>query len=97
MTELQFLLDLLLEHKLTVATKKIIKDRIKYVEDGIHKPSSIAATPQRFEQSNTSKVVPIETIAQTPAAAAALADRQKSIAIAASGTFEPGRTSPRKF
>ena len=38
-----------------------------------------------------------DQIAQTPAAAAALAARNEAIRIAVSGKEEKGRTSPRKF
>ena len=41
--------------------------------------------------------VPVEQIAQTPATAQALADRQALINASMSGKTEPGRTSPRKI
>lgn len=41
--------------------------------------------------------VPLEQIAQTPAAAAAMAARAEAIRIAASGKEEKGRTAPRKY
>ena len=40
---------------------------------------------------------PVVVIAQTPAATAALADRQAAVAAQISGKPEKGRTSPRKF
>ena len=41
--------------------------------------------------------VPIEAIAQTPATAAAMQERQQAINASLSGKVEPGRTSPRKI
>ena len=132
MTELRFLIHLLLEHKLPTETKKLIADRISQVETNLNAgPRSVQFTPgtiatyqrplptaqapstqrildaiqedsQTPEQLNQQidRVVnaPNPTvIAQTPAAAAALAARQEAIRIATSGKEEKGRTAPRKF
>jgi hypothetical protein len=67
-TELSFLLDLLLNHKLTLPTKNYIKDRIAEVESGYSAPAR-QARPVQAQVS-----VPVE--AQNPAVQAALAQRQ---------------------
>lgn len=148
MTELSFLLELLLNHKLPQATKKAVTERVKEVEQGLstthmhvqdtsgfttaqisaqrtlqaipphlvgQAPSTIAAmmrngfTPEgqpavvtntvefRGVQVQPPEPQPVAVIAQTPAAAAAIADRQNAISQAISGKPEKGRTSPRKF
>jgi len=118
MTELSFLLDLLMNHKLQKATKDLIAARIKEVElrytaraapspaqyqsagstqlpfASLQTPSTLAAMARNGFQETT---VPVEAIAQTPAAAAALASRKQAIQIAMSDVPEKGRTSPRKF
>lgn len=46
MTELSFLLDILLNHKLQKATKELIMARIKEVEEGLtHKPQIYSPVP----------------------------------------------------
>ena len=112
-SELQFLIDLLLNHKLGPSTKKIVADRIGEVEQSLrdrplhnmqpsmqHRaPTGQAASTQRILDSIASEAppIPVEAIAQTPATAAALAARQATIAQALSNKPEPGRASPRKF
>lgn len=133
MSELSFLLELLLNHKLSKATKDLIQSRIKEVEASLHTstptqvraptptsslspmpgvhsnqapstqamlakyPDLAAKTPPSLPISHTKEpaVVPVEEIAQTPAAAKALADR--AAAIASAGKTLPGLSSPRKF
>lgn len=117
MSELSFLLSLLLEHKLPKLTKLAITDRIKEIEGrqpvqtsgfmqhSQQRPPKTAQSPstQRILDEMAAEgnpaLTPIEmpAIAQTPAAAAALAARQEAINIAVSGREEKGRTSPRKF
>ncbi len=123
MTELSFLLELLLEHKLGKPTKDAIKERIKKIEafpswtppinQTSMRPTKTAQSPstQRIldEMANEGHVLSPEpqaiheapgmpvVIAQTPAAAAALAQRNEAIRIATSGKEEKGRSSPRKF
>ena len=147
MTELSFLVDLLLNHKLAKATREAVAARIKEVETrmasqqqmpapaqvrntfevrGIQAPAvpahlqgqsaSTIAAMMRQEANGTPvaplvpmpepivdpatppmAAVPVTIIAQTPATAAALADRQNAIAQQISGKPEKGRTSPRKF
>lgn len=133
MTELTFLLDLLLNHKLPMATKVAVTERIKEVEARLAQgysiprnadprpniaavpahlanqaPSTIAAMmkhPDLVAQMSPTigiapqepSVAPVQVIAQTPAAQAALNARQEAINGALSGKPEKGRTSPRKF
>lgn len=139
MSELSFLLELLLNHKLPKATKEVVVGRIKEIEASpVNRPNpwlAVAAQAQKppktaqsqstqrilDEMANEGMVMPIEPqhftakdqlnvmvgsgeqasiptqIAQTPAAAAALAQRNEAIRIAVSGREEKGRTSPRKF
>lgn len=113
MTELAFLLDLLLNHRLPAATKAAISERLKEVEKTLAPNPRVAAVqavmPQLANQAPSTiaalmkhpdlmeKAVPVEAIAQTPATAAALASREQAIQQAMSGKVEKGRTSPRKF
>src|ERR1700676_3462160 len=98
MTELQFLIDLLLNHKLSPGTKKLVAERIGTVEASFNKPTApqhfmtpFPSRPSPLAQSPSTQrildemameqpviIAPIPTaIAQTPAAAAALAQRQE--------------------
>ncbi len=136
MSELSFLLELLLEHKLPKVTKDAIKERIKTLQipstTTIHTSGYIAPVqrpPKTAQSPSTQKILeemaaeggapvggfpqgggfppvpmiePSESvapaqIAQTPAAMAALAQRNEAIRIATSGKEEKGRSSPRKF
>lgn len=134
MTELTFLLDLLLNHKLPQATKKAVTERVREVEATLtapvprgldsriglaslgaqnipphlanQAPSTIAAmmrnglaneAPTIGIVAQQPSVEPVQVIAQTPAAAAAMNARQEAINSAMSGKPEKGRTSPRKF
>lgn len=103
MTELSFLLDLFLNDEVPKTIKELIAKRIKDVEEGF-RGSSIPApalTDPRYNVKHPvipdSSPVPPDQIAQTPAAAAAMAARAQVIAQAQSGVIEKGRTSPRKF
>jgi hypothetical protein len=113
MTELSFLLELLLTHKLAKGTKEAITNRIKEIEtrhivftqpafpqQSIRQPRTAqAASTQRIldEMALEPQPAPPEQVAQSPAAAMALAARQEAINIALSGKEEKGRSSPRKF
>ena len=93
MTELSFLLELFLNHKLPKATKTAITERIATIQTHTQAPmlsrQGIAAT---------APTGPIVTqVAQTPAAAEAVAARERAIQAAMSDKPEQGRTSPRKF
>ena len=111
MSELSFLIELLLNHKIPKKTKDLIKDRISLIES--HRPQSQAIRPQIplqapsmqrsiEEMENGAIHIPQPPIATSPGAAQALQKRQQLIDQAArSGPFgghpEPGRTSPKKF
>lgn len=135
MTELSFLVSLLLDHKLPKLTQKAVADRIKEVEATMapaapsarpysvqaaptvipahlvgQSPSTIAAMMKHEAQGAPPLVpipaaeapAPVTAIAQTPAAQAALMERQQMIAAATlggpfTGKPERGRNSPRKF
>ena len=112
-TELTFLLTLLLEHKLTQPTKKLITERIKVVEAQYNaqpqQPVKRIAPSGPVQSPSTQAMLdrdgPITTpqiVAQTPETAQALVKRQQVIQAAANADPfgskpEPGRTSPRKF
>jgi hypothetical protein len=109
MTELSFLLSLLLDQKLNREVKGLIKERIKEIETaprvGVSTTRAISPTGQSAstqkildEMAEEGKSLPIPVhIAQTPQAAMALASRQQAISQAISGQPEKGRTQPRKF
>jgi hypothetical protein len=104
MSELGFLLELFLNHKLPRITKALIAERIKEVEIAAR-----TVTPQPRISSNISAQAPstqaalmrqdpVEVIAHTSATANALASRQQAINDSISGkrmATESGR--PRKF
>jgi len=110
MTELSFLLSLLLDQQLNKTVKGLIKERIKEIEGtsanrpiilkSSHLVTNQSPSTQKIldEMAAEGKALPIpEHIAQTPQAAQALASRAQAIAQATSGVSEPGRRSPRKF
>ena len=106
MTELQFLIDLLLNHKLSAKTKQAVADRIGEVESkyAFQTPRSLqpavqAPSMQKVLDEMEALNPPQPT---TQAAAQALQARADVIRKAASADPfrskpEPGRTSPRKF
>lgn len=123
-SELSFLIDLLMNHKLQKVTKDLIAQRIRDVESvysvtKVHipiaaqvplppnlrnqAPSTLAAMARHgdipTQESHTPPTAPaaVEVIAQTPAAAQAMALRQQAIAQSLSGKPEKGATSPRKW
>lgn len=111
MTELSFLLDLFMNHKLSKPTKQVIADRIQEVASKVEyasggrvnltkqAPSTIAAMARHGDEANPPMppIEPVAQIAQTPATAAALQSRKQAIAQALSGKVEKGQTSPRKW
>lgn len=105
MTELSFLLDLLLNDKLSIIVKRKLTDRIKEIELRMI-PSSVSVVPKMAQAPSTQKILdemamhPLPTDPPQPqnaATAQALNSRQEAIRIAASGKPEVNRSSPRKF
>lgn len=94
MTELSFLLELLLNHELQKITKEAITERIKVIEQNYtpttHRPTVASPMP-----TSGMPPVPPQAIAQTPEAAKAIADLQNMRSEALNGS--PGRTAPRKL
>lgn len=112
MTELSFLLELLLNHKLPKKTKDTIKTRIDEIQMSTHinnRPVRIAGIQQApsmqkaIEELEAEKLqkppnpINIEGYANTPQAAQALLRRQELINNTLQGKEEKGRTSPRKY
>lgn len=98
MTELSFLIELLLNHKLPKATKDLIAERVKEVEGNRTAPPrpiippitggvpQAASTIAAFAREGLPlEPAPVTQIAQTPAAAAALVSRESAIADAMKG------------
>ena len=117
-SELSFLIELLLKHKLPAATKELVAQRIKDVEENLSNLSSarsISSRPVNVSSihggavQSASTTAAIErhaiiteaagsiTVAQTPAAAAALEARTQAITDSLSGKIDKQRGSPRKF
>lgn len=98
MTEIQWLVDMMLHEKLSASARTKFLARIGEVESKL----SVAPQPPKpfgmqtpgFSQAPQ---VPHDQIAQSPIAAQALAMREQAINQGLSGKAEPGRTSPRKF
>ena len=65
------------------STQRILDDMANDIPPAYQPPQQVTSIP--------------ENIAQTPAAAAAMAARAEAIRIATSGVEEKGRRSPRKF
>lgn len=119
MSELSFLIQLLLNDDVPVKVKLLLADRIKEVEANLTvrpvAPQPAARPAPQMQAASTLAAlerhgmidmavgsagalpVPIEQIAQTPAAAAALAQRNAIMQGAASGKPQAGATSPHKF
>lgn len=92
MTEIQFLLDLLLNEKLNTTVKEKLLARIGEVEQRFTQVQTRAGSTNNFSPANFAPQAPIVT---SPAVAEALASREKLLQGA--GNVEAGRTSPRKF
>jgi hypothetical protein len=112
MTELKWLVDMLLNNRLSPKVKSKFIARIGDVEASLFNSPPLKRPPLsplanlqvpsmqaivEALQLEDQKVIPIEQVAQTPEAAEALNKRNLAIQIATSGKPEPGRTSPRKF
>lgn len=132
MTELSFLIDLLLNHRLPKATRDAVAVRIREVEGKAPTPSwimpansnnsyqvttlpnqpaglapqspstlaALARHPDLVAEMTRQAEAPsanVAVIAQTPAAAAAMAQRQATILQAQTGKPMAGETRPRKF
>lgn len=106
MSELSFLLDLLLNEKLSIKVKTKLTERIKEIESRMGQPPIVHRIIPSAQAPSTQKILdemamnpqPVEAPqANTFATAQALQSRQQAIAIAASGKPEAGRSSPRKF
>jgi hypothetical protein len=111
MTEIQFLLDIVLHCKNLKQVKDKCLTRIGEVEANLQSgrgPAWPMPIPPIGQQAvSTQRIIDgmvypsdgtiPQVIAQTPQTAAALESRQQAIKIATSGKPEPGRTSPRKF
>lgn len=99
MTEIAFLLDLVLNHKMSKEAKEHCIKRIAEVEARL--TPQYAARPAvrnidaMVQAPSTQALMEAHAVAQTPAVAAALQSRAE--AIASAGKAEAGRTSPRKF
>lgn len=108
MTELQFLIDLLLNHKLPPATKKLLAARIGEVEGRYQpqapqpwvgnaraNPSAQAPSTQKILDQMAMEVNPPENaVATTPAAAAALQARADAIRLATQSQPLRGKPEP---
>lgn len=109
MTELSFLIDLLLNDELPRPIKELVAKRIKEVEEtfAAKPPQPTHAIRSTLPQApstlaNLAKhpepmAVPIEQIAQTPAAAQALASREAAINASIEGKVNKETGRPRKF
>jgi hypothetical protein len=115
MSELSFLVDLLVNHKLPKATSDVILARLKEVEVSLEASREIqfpiqpramapgaprqAASTQAILDRNPdlAAAIPIEQVAQTPAAMAAMASRSAAIAESMSGKVDKVTGRPRKF
>ncbi len=111
MTELDFLLELLINHKLQKPTKTAILERIKIIQErpnapagaGSVRPSAVTAqapSTQRILEANPDLTPAV--VAQTPETVQALATRAAAIQrAAATGAFtgkpEPGMKGPKKW
>ncbi len=112
MTELSFLIELLLNHELPKPTKDLVAQRIKSVESlledklytekylGVYKQAEANYTllPRAPHPGvqATHSPEPVKEIAQTPETRQALMDRQAAI-LGAGRPPEKGQTSPRKW
>jgi hypothetical protein len=128
-TELSFLIDLLLNHKLMKSTKDAIAERIKNLSSpagnynvpgipqiaaidpsGIPQAASTLAAMARHQARDPELLagtkygvnrdpspVPLESIAQTPAAVQAVNNRQSAINEALSGKINKETGRPRKW
>lgn len=101
MTELTFLIDLLLKHKLDDDTKDALAARIRDVEAALTAPvvtsGYVQATFGPVSSVGQQSVTRVTEIGQTPAAQAAIASREQAIAESLSGKINKETGRPRKF
>lgn len=100
MTELSFLIDLLMNHKLPKVTKELIAARIKEVEETYQAPVAQqvrSSAPLRQRAVPAPAAEPVAVVAQTPATAAAMAERQQLINDNINRKFDKEAGAPRKF
>lgn len=103
-SELSFLISLLLNDDVPKDIRVLLKDRIKAVEESFKKPTIPIPIPGAYvplQAQSTQRILdqmeqPLPIIT-SPAVANAIAERQKAVSIAVSGSPEKGRISPRKF
>jgi len=79
MTELSFLIDLLLNHKLTKSTKDSIQARIMELEQISNSREQNPINPIRRNDISKVNPEPVQQIAQTPEAIAALELRKQAM------------------
>lgn len=123
-SELGFLIDLMLNHKLPITTKRLVAERIKYVEEllSTRGPGAVSPAPRpnnigvSVQAASTQALIakhadlnpglpiaiapPVEQVAQvaqTQAAATAMASRQAAINASISGSINKETGRPRKF
>lgn len=97
-SEIQWLLHILLEQKLSPQVKKMFLARIGEVEKSLKPQPRVLLNSNPGATSHIPEhMIPLEDVGQTQAAQHAIAARQQTIAQAMSGKSEIGRTSPRKF
>lgn len=101
MTEIKWLVDIILNHKLSPAVRDKFVARIGEVESRLNQPgTNVIVRSTSSQVPSTQKIldeIADEPIVNSQVAAQALAARQQAIAQATSGAPEKGRTSPRKF
>lgn len=110
MSELSFLIDLLLNHKLSKDVKALVSERIKLIENqkaqshmfahpiqaAIQSPSTLANLARDMNQVG-GLAIGAAPVPVTAPVAQALVSRQQAIQAAMSDKPEVGRSSPRKF
>lgn len=111
MSELSFLIDLLLNEKLSKSVRTKIAERVKEVEVKFAAPPVFTMGPTlpppkviNGALQAPSTVAAMERhaaeappVVASPVVANALMERERALAAATSGKPEAGRTSPRKF
>jgi len=99
MSELSFLIDLLVNHKLSKSVKELIVERIKLIDQpAMGRPAPRAMPRQDLTHTIPQPApIPVEQIAQTPEAAAAIASRNEALNAALSGKILRGQERPRKW
>jgi hypothetical protein len=99
-SELSFLIDLFMNHKLPRATKELIAQRIKEVEERlvVH-PASKPVTYSTPAIHKPNEIPQPEVIAHTPAAAAAIAHREAIMSGKRPDTVQTGKDTlgPKKW